>query len=1053
MATHTHRIPAEADLGLHSLTTPTGLAARVLPCGTLYAIEHDGILINQLFGSPRGEGVMRLIVRERVPDGSIRCVAELVGAGHTHFAAEPDRFSWQAITDDLTVTATLQLTSEPLGWTWHVQVAPARGGTFDVILIQDVGLASRGQILNNELYTSQYLDHTPLRHTACGWAVATRQALPQQGGRCPWLIQACAEPGAASYATDGLQSFGLGFRDGGDPACHTADLPGTRMQHEAGWIALQSKPRTITQGSTATFTFVAGYLPDHPAATGEADLHHVDSIAGSLRLPGTGEDTIDAADAPRSRRLPARACRSVAAVVAKPGNAVRGLLRRPGHILRTSATCHLDERVMCSTVWMNGVFASQVTLGNTSFHKMLSVARDPLHVIAMTGLRLMVHCNGQWRLLATPTDFDLGLDTARWGYVTDTHTITVTATASPDGPLVRIAVGIDGPPLALKFIAHLVGGNHEYEAPATLEIDDDARRARLRPDPASLFGQKYPHAAYTFSTPDPACVVTLAPEDHAASCLALTTDAVSSFTLHLRGDLHDARTLDAPLPPRTTSDDYWASLVPLTAGDGVEDPRWPQVMASLRWMTHNAMVHLTTPRGLEQNSGAAWGVRDVCQGPVEFLLAADRPDVVRDILLNVFAQQWAGRHEWPQWYMHPPYENIRDSHSHGDVIVWPLMALCDYLEHTADFSVLDEALPYFDDERFTPTEHRESIREHVDRLLLRVVSQFIPGTSLIRYGEGDWNDALQPADPKLRDTMVSSWTVALLYHALRRWRDAMAYRGDDRRRRGADDLLQRIATDFRHHLMPDGIVAGYALIEGGQVQRHLLHPRDTVTGIHHSLIPMTRSMLAHLFTPDEARRHLAIIREHLLAPDGARLMTRPPTYRGGLMTLFKRAESSSFFGREIGLQYVHAHLRYCEAMALLGEADALYDGLLAVNPMTVTDVVPNARPRQREAYFSSSDAAFADRYDADRDYAGVMRGDVPVEGGWRIYSSGPGLYLQLVVRHLLGIRRRFGKRVLDPVLPARLHGLSVTHRNGLQLTYPLSSPDAAAAPNPYRGGR
>jgi len=39
----------------------------------------------------------------------------------------------------------------------------------------------------------------------------------------------------------------------------------------------------------------------------------------------------------------------------------------------------------------------------------------------------------------------------------------------------------------------------------------------------------------------------------------------------------------------------------------------------------------------------------------------------------------------------------------------------------------------------------------------------IPGRHLAAYGHGDWNDSLQPADPKMRDWMVSSWTVALLF--------------------------------------------------------------------------------------------------------------------------------------------------------------------------------------------------------------------------------------------------------------------------------------------------
>ena len=136
-------------------------------------------------------------------------------------------------------------------------------------------------------------------------------------------------------------------------------------------------------------------------------------------------------------------------------------------------------------------------------------------------------------------------------------------------------------------------------------------------------------------------------------------------------------------------------------------------------------------------------------------------------------------------------------------------------------------------------------------------------------------------------------------------------------------------------------------------------------------------------------------------------MDRPTEYAAAARRTFRRSESAAFFGREIGLQYVHAHLRYAEALAMMGRADELWRALLVVNPIAVTDVVPNARPRQRNCYFSSSDAAFADRYEASRDYDKLRRGEVPVDGGWRIYSSGPGIYTSLVIRHLFGLRRYF----------------------------------------------
>src|SRR6188472_3525494 len=146
-------------------------------------------------------------------------------------------------------------------------------------------------------------------------------------------------------------------------------------------------------------------------------------------------------------------------------------------------------------------------------------------------------------------------------------------------------------------------------------------------------------------------------------------------------------------------------------------------------------------------------------------------------------------------------------------------------------------------------------------------------------------------------------------------------------------------------------------------------------------------------------------------------MDQPVVYHGGLEQVFRRAESASFFGREIGLMYVHAHLRYGEAMAVLGEADALWEALQVSNPIAVTERLAHASPRQRNAYFSSSDAAFPDRYRASAEWERVRAGTIAADGGWRIYSSGPGLYTNLLVCQALGLRRWFGERLARPVLP------------------------------------
>jgi cellobiose phosphorylase len=200
------------------------------------------------------------------------------------------------------------------------------------------------------------------------------------------------------------------------------------------------------------------------------------------------------------------------------------------------------------------------------------------------------------------------------------------------------------------------------------------------------------------------------------------------------------------------------------------------------------------------------------------------------------------------------------------------------------------------------------------------------------------------------------------------------------------------------------------------------------------------------------------------------LMDRPMPYRGGTSTLFRRAESAAYFGREIGLQYVHAHIRYIEAMCRLGRADAAFDALLRICPILLERDVPNALPRQANAYFSSSDADVPDRETASRDLERIRSGEIGAKGGWRIYSSGPGIYLRQLIGNVLGLRTHFDDVVVDPALPLRADGLTFARDEaGRRVRYLFHVSDGGGAvrevlvngvalstdrrePNPYRTG-
>jgi CRISPR-associated protein Csx3 len=195
-------------------------------------------------------------------------------------------------------------------------------------------------------------------------------------------------------------------------------------------------------------------------------------------------------------------------------------------------------------------------------------------------------------------------------------------------------------------------------------------------------------------------------------------------------------------------------------------------------------------------------------------------------------------------------------------------------------------------------------------------------------------------------------------------------------------------------------------------------------------------VISGMFDQEQAERHLDIITQHLMGPDGARLMDKPLCYRGGPQSIFQRAESSTYFGREIGLMYVHEHLRFAEAQARLGKPAAFLRALRQAIPVDYQQVVPQGDLRQSNCYYSSSDVMFKSRYEADALYADVIAGKMPLKGGWRVYSSGPGIYLGLIVSRLLGLRIELGDLIIDPVLAPELDGLEASLRfRGRPVTY------------------
>jgi cellobiose phosphorylase len=1046
------------------IESPAGLSIQVNANGSIRRMDFGDILLNLYLGTEIEGGPANLYLRRH--GRFIESVPLLGPCSPAAFAWDKREMTacgeWRGIRFRVSL---IPSQSSP-AWFWHVVLENTgpQVETVDLLYTQDLALAHYGAVRLNEYYVCHYVDHTPLTHPEKGFVVASRQNL-SMGGRNPWSVIGSLGKGI-SYATDGLQFHGLSTRAGLTPIGLKEGLPGSRLQHEHSMVAIQDAPIGIEPGAVTERGFFGWFEADHPAASSAADLKFVDAATrlAESRVPrsrsihpgstavGTlfssapmlqsldlteGEITdLFGGELREQERLEGKLLSfftNVRRHVVLKAKELQ-VLRPHAHILRTGSRLVPDEASLTSTTWMGGVFHSMVTQGHVSINRFLSTVHSYLSLFRGNGQRLFVEIGGTWRLLDVPSAYEMSPQFCRWIYRHSEGMIVISSRALTQAHELTLLIEVlSGPPARFFLANHMALNGDDGSDSVPVPIRRVGETVFVEPLPDTDIGRRFPQGGFRIA-PLPGTVFEKAggdellfPDNRSRNqpFLCMITAPATSFGFRLKGALIIE---NSPGEDEKDEGRFWAEMThglrlhpPLGSSEAGAAARIGEI---LPWFIHNGLIHYLAPRGIEQYTGGGWGTRDITQGAVEMMLGMGRFEPLRDLLIRVFkAQNPDG--DWPQWFMFFDRErNIRPSDSHGDIVFWPLLALANYLTSSEDRTLLDEQVPFFHPEGGRKAE-RGTLWHHVERALKVIVSRLIPNTHLAALGNGDWNDSLQPVQAAMREHLCSTWTVTLHYQTLVALAKAMRRFGSSDVAANLEAKAAEVREDFRRTLLVDGILTGYAYFQDDGRIDYLLHPKDRQTGLSYSLLPMIHAIINDLLSPQEADRHLGIIRKHLLGPDGARLFDRPLEYRGGPQRFFQRAESASFFGREIGLMYMHAHLRYAEALARYGDAEGFFAALCKANPIGLQELVPTATLRQSNCYYSSSDAGFADRYQAGAEYERVVKGEVPLEGGWRVYSSGAGIWTSLVLQCFLGIRPRKSFLVLDPVIPQTLDGLRI----------------------------
>ena len=237
------------ELAAASLDNGNGLVARFLDNGALFGLHAGDVMVNLVLGSPMGGALGNLFLRSF--DGGAIAWTPLIGPrAPGRFAVGPDSARWAGTLARhrvrLLVRAGSTMTLPGRGAAGSPTV-PGGHGASTWCSPRTSGSADESHVRTNELYTSQYIDHTVLRDPSLGYVVCSRQNLAQAGAH-PWVAHACAG-GATGYLTDAFQLYGTASRATGEPqALGHPRLASRRLQYEVAMPVLQGRRIRLRPG-------------------------------------------------------------------------------------------------------------------------------------------------------------------------------------------------------------------------------------------------------------------------------------------------------------------------------------------------------------------------------------------------------------------------------------------------------------------------------------------------------------------------------------------------------------------------------------------------------------------------------------------------------------------------------------------------------------------------------------------------------------------------------------------------------------------------------------